>query len=184
MDGKPGVTKLLHEFGIQTEDSHVRAHVCPVVRRIYVYPTAKGVEALQHGKEALAYQAGVEGATANGVLVKPFNIEQCVCLQMNNSVWDFIDFRETDDLAIKGRKAANLIEKMLRVGLFPLPVGIIIDPNVSKAIQIEGGDVFVWTKKGCVKIQVKCDFRGGEKYLGGTGYLYLQTAERNPLKSY
>jgi hypothetical protein len=172
----------LFDYGIQSEDSHVRAHVCPTVRRIYVYPTAKGIKALPNGKEAYGYQPGVEGATAKGNLVKPFNIENCVSLQINDKAWTFINFKEGESTTEKGAKAVKLIVAMIRVGLFPLPAGIIIDPNVSKAIQIKGDDIYVWTQKSRVKIQVKCDFRGGEKNLGGTGHLYLQTAERNPLK--
>mgnify|MGYP001454409728 CR=1 FL=1 len=172
----------LFEYGIQTEDSHVRAHVCPLVRRVYVYPTIQGIEALTKGIEALGYQPGVDGPTANGMLVKPFDIAKCVSLQINDRAWEVIEFNVADETTIKGEKAVKLIVGMIKAGLFPLPAGIIIDPNLSTAIQIMGDDIFVWTQKSCVKIQVKCDFRGGESYLGGTGNLYLQTAERNPLK--
>ena len=147
-----------------------------------MYPTAQGIEALSNGREALGYQPGVTGATANGKLVEPFDIEKCVSLQINERAWDAINFDVKESTTEKGKKAVKLIVGMIKAGLFPLPAGIIIDPNVSKAIQIKGDDIYVWTQKSCVKIQVKCDFRGGEKHLGGTGHLYLQTAERNPLK--
>ena len=172
----------LHDYGIQTEDSHIRAHVCPAVRRIYVYPTVHGIAALNRGRNALGYQPGVDGPTANGKLVKPFDIDNCVALQINERVWDAFAFDEDADTTVKGAKAVKLVVRMIKAGLFPLPAGIIIDPNLSKAIQIKGDDIYVWTQKSCVQIQVKCDFQGGEKHLGGTGNLYLQTAERNPLK--
>jgi len=174
----------LFDYGIHGEDSHVRVHVCPAVKRIYVYPTTKGIEALGNGKEAYGYQPGVDGPTAKGFLVKPFDIESCVCLQINERVWGVFNFDESADTTVKGAKAVKLIVGMIKAGLFPLPAGIIIDPNVSKAIQIKGDDIYVWTQKSRVKIQVKCDFRGGERHLGGTGHLYLQTAERNPKKKY
>ena len=44
------------DYGIHGEDSHVRVHVCPAVKRIYVYPTTKGIEALGNGKKAYGYQ--------------------------------------------------------------------------------------------------------------------------------
>lgn len=171
----------LFDYGIQTEDSHIRAHVCPRARRVYVYPTAQGIEALSKGIDALGYQPGVTGATAKGKLVKPFDIPKCVSLQINDRVWDAFNFDIKAETTKKGEKAVKLVVRMIKEGLFPLPAGIIIDPNVSKAIQIKGDDIYVWTQKSCVKIQVKCDFPGGEKNLGGTGHLYLQTAERNPL---
>jgi hypothetical protein len=172
----------LIDYGIQSEDSHIRTHVCPQVRRVYVYPTMQGIEALNKGREALGYQPGVDGPTAKGRLISPFDIDKCVCLQINNRAWDAINFINTDSTTVKGEKAVKLVVNMIKAGLFPLPAGIIIDPNVSKSIQIKGDDIFVWTQKSCVKIQVKCDFRGGDKILGGTGHLYLQTAERNPLR--
>jgi hypothetical protein len=48
-------------------------------------------------------------------------------------------------------------------------------------MQFEGLDIVVATR---VRIQVKLDFRGGERELGGTGNLFLQTAECNPTRSY
>jgi len=56
----------LFDYGIHGEDSHVRVHVCPAVKRIYVYPTTKGIEALGNGKKAYGYQPGVDGPTAKG----------------------------------------------------------------------------------------------------------------------
>jgi hypothetical protein len=49
-------------------------------------------------------------------------------------------------------------------------------------VQIDGDDIVVLTGANRVHIQVKCDYPGGDKALGGTGNLYLQVAERNPLK--
>jgi len=175
-------TSGLFDYGIQNEESHIRAHVCPMVKRVYVYPTEQGIQALTKGPEALGYQPGVDGPTANGRLIKPFDIEKCVGLEINKRAWESVGFDGEDSTTEKGRKAVKLVAGMIRAGLFPLPAGVIIDPNISKAIQIKGDDIYVWTQKSCVKIQVKCDFPGGDKNLGGTGHLYLQTAERNPLK--
>jgi hypothetical protein len=174
----------LFNYGIQSEESHLRAHVCPKVKRIYVYPTSCGIAALQNGIETLGYQPGAIGPTANGRRVKPFDIEKCVALQINDKVWKLFKFKKDESTTVKGEKAANLVKAMITAGIFPLPISCLVDTDMSKRIQIQGADVFVWTLKGRIHIQVKCDFIGGERYLGGSGYLYLQTAERNPLKKF
>jgi hypothetical protein len=63
-------------------------------------------------------------------------------------------------------------------GRFPIE----FDPKIveGRGLQIEGMDIIVNCK---VKIQVKCDFTGGRKPLG-SGNLFLQTAECNPLRNY
>lgn len=175
-------SQTLFPYGIQTEESDLRAHVCPKVRRVYVYPTPCGVKALGNGHERPGYQPGVDGATANGRCVKPFDIERCVELRMNERAWEYCRFSPDDDTSSKGNKAVLLVSAMLKAGLFPLPFGALVDSGVAKSIQIKGDDIYVWTAKQRLRIQVKCDFRGGDASLGGTGFLYLQTAERNPLK--
>lgn len=172
----------LIEYGIQNEDSHLRAHVCPQVRRVYVYPTPCGVEALENGIETLGYQCGVEYPTANGKRVPPFSIRNCVALQVNKEAWDGYAFSQKESTSHRGKKATRFVLRMLKNGIFPLPLGVLTDANLSRALEVKGRDIHVWTKKGRIIIQVKCDFVGGEKELGGSGYLYLQTAECNPLK--
>ena len=45
-------------------------------------------------------------------------------------------------------------------------------------VQIQGTDILVFSRK---RVQVKCDYRCGDRPLG-TGNVFLQRAERNPLK--
>jgi hypothetical protein len=123
---KPKSPKL-YDYGIQNEDSHIRAHVCPEVRRVYVYPTSQGIKALTKGRDALGYQSGVNGPTANGKLVKPFDIANCVSLQINDRAWDTIKFDDKDSTTKKGGKAIKLIVAMIKAGLSPLPAGLIVD---------------------------------------------------------
>jgi hypothetical protein len=92
-------------------------------------------------------------------------------------------FDEAADTSDKGRKAVELVAAMIRNGLFPLPYAVgQLDSDPAKDMQINGDDIIVDLGANRVHIQVKCDFRGGDKALGGTGNLYLQVAERNPLK--
>ncbi len=56
----------LFEYGIHTEASDIRAHVSVVNRRIDVFPTKAGVDAVERTAPPLrsAYQHGVVGRTA------------------------------------------------------------------------------------------------------------------------
>lgn len=66
-------------------------------------------------------------------------------------------------------------------GFIPIPLhGTVI---TSHDMQVSGLDMIV---AGKARLQVKCDFYGGEKRFNPncTGNLYLQVAELNPLKAY
>jgi hypothetical protein len=175
---------LLHDYGIQNEESDLRAHVCPLVRRVYVYPTEKGRDAVLSGKwpRRFARQPGVVGVTAEGCCIPPGAIEQCVEVRPRECAWDAVDLQESESTSVKGAKAVRLVAGMIRAGLLPLPSVLrLIDTDPAKAMQIRGDDIIVDLGASRVHVQVKCDFRGGDKALGGTGNLYLQVSERNPL---
>jgi len=175
---------ILSDYGIQNEQSDLRAHVCPLVRRVYVYPTAEGRRAIEAGGWTArpAFQAGVAGPTAMGYCVPPFAIRRCVALEVRAEAWDAGGFDETDDTSSKGQKAVRFVAQMILNGLFPLPYALgHLNDDPDRAMQIRGDDIIVDLGPNRVHIQVKCDFRGGDLTLGGTGNLYLQVAERNPL---
>lgn len=189
MAGIAGAMKMYNEklvdYGIQNEDSHIRVHVCPKVQRVYVYPTDCGISAIQTGQyhNTPGFQAGIAIPTAMGYLVPPFDIKRCVALSLNGDVWDSLGFQRIQTTTIKGQKAVRLIVEMLKQGLFPIPVQAY--EITDRDLQIKGADVVIkagTVTKDDIIIQVKCDFDGGEKELGGTGNLYLQVAECNPLR--
>lgn len=189
MDGTPGAMSLgnttLVDYGIQNERSHLRAHVCPVAQRVYVYPTTCGVEAMSEHRCVYGYQEGVKTPTARGYLVPPFNIKKCVSIAFNPQAWSKLDFTDSDDLTTKGRKATRLVLAMVRQGLFPLPA--LAQEITEYELQVKGQDIYISsTAIECddIVIQVKCDYEGGERALGGTGNLFLQVAECNPLQRY
>lgn len=173
----------LVDYGIQTEKSDIRVHVCPVVRRVYIYPTQSGLDAVNSGlyQKASAYQPGFEGRTAEGYKVPPDGIAFCAEIRVRDSVWNAVNIKKDDSTTEKGAKAVKIVRSMLKHGLCPIPT-----PNqevLSHEMQINGTDILV--RKGTrqeVKIQVKCDFTGGRRDIGGSGNLYLQTAEINPLR--
>jgi len=177
--------QILVDYGIQNENSHIRVHVCPVVKRVYVYPTECGVAAIQTGKyrKAPGYQKGWSEPTAEGYLVPPKDIEKCVSIELRNGTWKYINFRDGDSTTGKGRKATVMVESMIRAGLLPVPL---LPTNVeSYTLQVEGQDIIIKNTsmpQHDIAIQVKCDYSGGEKELGGSGNLFLQVAECNPFK--
>lgn len=178
-------TSPLYDYGIQNEQSDIRAHVCPAVHRVYVFSTAEGCRAVESGRwiKRPAFQAGVKSATAEGYCIPPFAIKGCVAVEVWAEAWQRMNFQDADSLPVKGRKAVYMVSEMIRHGLFPLPCLIgRLNANPEKRLQIAGDDIIVNLKDSCVRIQVKCDYRGGDKTLGGTGNLYLQVAECNPLK--
>lgn len=179
---KIGNTKLV-EHGIQTEQSDLRAHVCPVACKVYVYPTKRGLEAIESERfpSVSGFQEGIKTATAKGYLVPPFEIKECIAIALRDEVWDYLRFSEQDTLPQKGKKAERLVIQMLKRGLFPIPA---LPASVTdKDIQIRGADIIIKAgklTKDDIVIQVKCDYKGGAKSDGGTGNLYLQTKECNP----
>ena len=90
--------------------------------------------------------------------------------------WEAFDEKGTT--SAKGKRAVAVVERMLRAGRFPL-----WPSNVKESMRLEvqhgGTDILL---HGVWRIQVKCDFWAGPKEKGGTGNLYFETAELNPLK--
>jgi len=180
---RPGNAALV-KYGIQTEQSHIRAHVCPVVKRVYIYPTEFGIAAIKSGQyvKVGGRQPGVSFFTSEGYLIPPFEIQRCVAITINEDVWKAIDIQASLSTSEKGKRAMRLVVAMLKNGLFPFPA--LVHEITDADLQISGADLLV--RAGAIArrdiiIQVKCDFSGGEKQLGGSGNLFLQVAECNPL---
>lgn len=172
----------LVDYGIHTEESDIRAHVCVIAGKTYVYQTRHGVSVCQSGKfpKKAGYQPGVEYATAMGYLVPWDKIPGIVPIPCKWLI-DEMGFNETDSTSLKGQKASRVVERLIRIGWFPLPVVAEVATDVS--IQHKGIDLIV---SGKWRIQVKCDYKGGGDKSNGsrtTGNLYLQVAECNPLKA-
>jgi hypothetical protein len=175
----------LVNYGIQTEQSDLRAHVCPNAKQVYVYPTLKGVEAINTNRyrKITASQQGANFVTAEGYLVPPSKIWGCISI---NAGWAMKKVGPVDygmSTTAKGEWAVQVVQQLLKVGWFPLFGSPEIVENTE--IQVKGIDVIVTSK---VRIQVKCDFDGGEPTSEGpvgkrvTGNLFLQTAECNPFR--
>lgn len=172
----------LFEYGIQNEGSNLRAHVCVNAGVVYVFPTHAAVTLLDNSdrkyRRVYGYQPGIDIATAEGYLVPPSDIPNCVLLNTHQLI-ERHNFAESDSTTEKGEKAVQVVMSMIRRGWFSLPV---MPTEVNDFdLQRAGLDIVV---KGQWRIQVKCDFTGGDpsqSFPRITGHLFLQIAERNPL---
>ena len=170
--------KELYEHGIRQEESNIRIHICPRIMRAYTFPTQNGIDAIDTGlyPERLAFQDGITYPTARGYCIPPEDIKECEVHIIPNCIWEKYEFKNSDSCKKKGRMSALLTETMLKLGLIRFP--IIPQEIIDKDTQIKGIDMI---NVANYKIQVKCDYKGGLKELGGTGNLFLQTHELNPL---
>lgn len=168
----------MFNFGIMNEESDYRVHICFDEGFAYLFKTESGRNACQSGKfqKRQAFQQGVSGATAIGYIVPPDQIEGCRRVLIPSAIIQDVRCVKTDSTSTKGNKAVECVKRMFLLGL--LPISIDTKFIEEKDLQIKGVDIVVVAK---TKIEVKCDFNGGIK---GTGNLYLQIAERNPLKAY
>lgn len=179
-----GNTNLV-EYGIQTEKSDLRAHVCVNARQVYVYPTKKGLEAIATGnfRKAPATQPGAAFVTAEGFLVPPSAIWGCIPINAGWAMELAGIVRFSDSTTRKGEWAVTVVRHLLSRGWFPMwGASEVID---QLDIQVKGIDVIVTSK---ARIQVKCDYDGGAPPRPGrqgervTGNLFLQVAECNPFQ--
>jgi len=167
----------LFEYGIHTESSDIRAHVCVLNKVLYVFQTRMGVEAIERENPVLkdASQDGVNGRTAEGWLVRTEWIGGLRRLRFSS--WpDWGLFNEKLSTSDKGSLAVGCVIAAMKEGRFPFWIDAAEDDREN--VQRSGTDILVFCKK---KVQVKCDYRGGDRPLG-TGNLFLQKAERNPLR--
>jgi len=148
-----------------------------------VFRTQAAVGLIDRGSYPLqdGFQIDIETPTARGYLVPPMDIPGCVALSLAGRVWEHLGFSEQMSLSAKGTAATRLVRQMIRCGLFPLPVPA--DEIADIDLQISGADIIIHPpalRGRDVIVQVKCDYPGGEKELGGTGNLFLQVSECNP----
>ena len=175
--GQPSLDAGLFEYGIHTEASDIRAHVSVVNKTVYVFQTRNGVEAIERVRPPLrtASQPGVVGPTAEGWLVDVAEIPDLRRVKFLS--WDgWATFAERLTTTEKGALAVRCVIATMKLGRFPFWLDATEDERAH--VQILGTDILVFCRK---RVQVKCDYRCGDRPLG-TGNLFLQHAERNPLR--
>lgn len=178
MVGMCGETKPLIKYGIFDENSDARIHVAPTTKMMFVFPTKDIVNLLNNKQypERYANQKNVSYVTAKGFVVPVEDIPKLQAVTSTIPWWGF--FRKTDDTTEKGIRAVRWVKLFLEKGLIPL----MFDCGISSyRLDIQGTDIIA---QGKWKIQVKCDYDAGPRKLGGTGNLFIQTYECNPLKKH
>lgn len=225
----------LVDYGITTEKSTHRIHICPKVGRAYIFETSEGIWAIKYGKGKrtlgwtdilsdpkddphnpddpsfcrihgvymkewhkngrswYSHLSILEGKYANhksipewcngkceivtaiGYRVPPNAINGCREILIPPTLLERLNFSQSDSVGDKGIKAETLVHNLFQYNL--IPINMQVETIDSTAFQIKGCDL---TSHSMNIIQVKCDFEGGSRKYGGTGYLYLQTKERNP----
>lgn len=180
--GQPYLTHgqpSLFPHGIQTENSHIRCHVAPLTRKIFVFQTAVVLPLIWSGKyeKRTAGQAGVAYKTAEGYVIPTEDIPDLRTIYWAEAEW-WERFDEGQSTSQKGKHAVDVVRGLLEIGRFPLwAIGY---ETKQVDLQIKGTDILV---SGQWRIQVKCDYKAGKASDGtGTGNLFLQVAELNPLR--
>jgi len=173
----PVGNKTLVPYGIVNEDSDYRIHVAYKIQHVYVFPTRAGKAALSENKYAQKSVKTEDITTALGYPVPVSSIKDIQAILIPHAIYQKHPISKSDSTTTKGAHAVEIVMKMLKRGLIPLPVHV--DIADEKSIQIKGTDIIINSE---LKIQVKCDYDGGDRAKGGTGNLFLQIAECNPKK--
>jgi len=169
---------MMHKYGIDEEQSDIRAHVSLPGRRLTVYRTADMVALIAGNKyrRKIATQPGVEFPTALGWLVPLNDIQPQFVITSGVFPWDKWD-HATMNCGQKGDMAVVCVKAAILANKFPLWVCGHV--NGDKELDIQGTDIIVSARR---RIQVKYDAPAYPTKDGGTGNLYVQTHECNPLK--
>ena len=171
----------LHYYGIIQENSHIRAHVGPVAKQIYVYKTSDMIDAIikKDYRKLSASQPGAAGVTGYGPVVPLNDIPFVIPVLWRSEDW-WTWFRYEDDTGCKGRMAVKVISEIMKRGRFPF---FVVPQEVTEIkMDIDGTDIIV---SGKWHVQVKCDWKAGPRDIEGcSGNLFVQTHERNPFGRY
>lgn len=168
----------LTPYGIYSEKAEVVIHVCPVVRKCYLFFTEIVRSLLTENPRKYKYvfvrqpnKEGVQVVTAKGYLVPPGDIANCRVYDIPDSLLQRGKFSKVDSCGDKGGKAEWLAAQMIENGyLYVPPLKV---HSSDKELQLQGFDLMF------PHIEVKMDYKGGPKELGGTGNLFIQTSEAN-----
>ena len=173
---KLGNTKMVH-YGIQNETVDLRAHVGVNTKRVYIFTPQDGMSAINSGRYHRKPVYTGEILTAYGYAVPWNEIEGCHWFDIPEDVMLQAGFGQAKNTSDKGRSAEYIVKEMVMRGTIVMVLDTMDDKDAKS--QMVGSDILVKFANG---IQVKCDWRCGHKDRGGTGNLFLQTDECNPLK--
>lgn len=164
-------------YGIQTDKSDYRAHVCPRDQAVYVFETSRMASfvGLNIFGKIPARQKGVQGVSGYGYTVPLKCVPWCLGVEIPKDLQIPVERWETMDTIGKGDSSVDTVKAMVERELirFGRPSEVHKVPKGSLDAQWLLGDLVVG-----LRVEVKCDLPGG---MMGTGNLYIQTEEKNPL---
>lgn len=169
---------MMFKYGIEEEQSDIRAHVSLPGRLVTVYRTADMVDLIctKSYRQKTATQPGVEFPTALGWLVPIEDILPQYVMRSESFPWERWD-HEAMDCSQKGEMAVKCVRAAILANKFPMWVCGHV--NGDKELDIKGTDIIVSAKR---RIQVKYDAPAYPRSEGGTGNLFIQSHECNPFK--
>src|SRR5690606_1939752 len=149
----------LTRHGIHNEQSDLRLHVCPVVRKVYVFPvTDEAIRRIERSPERSASRLG--DLTARGHVVPWDDLPKCVEIGFTDRLWELSADDPRPDLADlaypgipgdedggtypAGRWAGRFAKRLLEWGMIPLPDQLGFKAIVSTLEQdLEGVDLIL-----------------------------------------
>jgi len=172
--------KQLIKYGIEewVETVDMMFHVSVVTKRVFSYEPGKALQTILAGDFQQVIVRTGNVITARGYLVPPSAIEGWGTV-IPVRIFHEADFKQYDNTTVKGKKAEQVVREMLRGGQLSLNLSVII--VTDEELQLDGLDLI---PKQALNMQGKCDWKAGPRELGGTGNLFIQTDECNPLKLY
>lgn len=165
-------------YGIDEEVADMRAHVCVVAKRVYVFPVERLKEALSQKPYPCVPAYTEDVVTAEGYLVPPDDIEGMCVFELIDKYWTHYRIVRSMPSSLKGKRAEQLVRNAINAGRIGIPAQATSVTDLNE--QIAGCDLYV--QMNLKRVQVKCDFDGGHKAFGGTGNLFIQISEANPFK--
>jgi len=160
----------MREHGIVTDQCDWRVHVAPLACKLFVFRPSEAVKVLHLGKRVNGFQNGVQGATSIGVLLPPQTLPGLFKIDLDSNYGYSTEWSTSE----KGCWATAVTITHLG-GTFVQEL----------ELQYKGVDV-VGSRIG--SLEVKCDerasFAKGLPHPRCSGNLFLQLAERNPLRRF
>lgn len=170
---------VLVEHGIQTCESEYIIHVCPKPGKIYIYASSVGLDAVESGLYPIKsvwtrLPNKMLCETAQGYPVPWEHLENIRYIDIPNDLLEYHSHVKNAPTSRKGRWAEWVVKEMMGRGLLTFKN---IEAVNDVEMQIRGIDIQAYTPT----YQVKYDGPGGHREFGGSGNLFLQIRECNPL---
>lgn len=169
------------------DEKIVRIHVGVSIRKLFIFTTGEMNKAIAKGgwKKVKAYQPNISEPTSFGLLVPPDAINNLETVDLNligglEKFWKSLS--EAKSTSDKGEICVKIIANLIYLGKLPIfqPYNHIeIIPSTDVETQCQGIDIRISNQN----IQIKHDFLAGDS-VKGSGKLYLEIMEKNPLKMY